>query len=148
MLFIVDTNGVPSVAASVQGAVGGPVAGELGTMIGIARPSQAGCSSPRWSGGGGLPIPGSRRGRFDWSTATACAPHQCADGSAVPGGQPGTTGIASVRVPPTDRSASRYTAEIQEISGRYGVSAALVEAVVRTESGFDPAAVSAKGAGA
>ena len=62
-------------------------------------------------------------------------------------GQPGSTGIASVRVPPTDRSASRYAAEIQEISGRYGVSAALVEAVVRTESGFDPAAVSAKGAG-
>ena len=62
-------------------------------------------------------------------------------------GQPGTTGIASVRIPPTDRSASRYAAEIQEISARYGVSAALVEAVVRTESGFDPAAVSAKGAG-
>jgi soluble lytic murein transglycosylase len=62
-------------------------------------------------------------------------------------GQPGTTGIASVRIPPPDRSASRYAAEIQEISGRYGVSAALVEAVVRTESGFDPAAVSAKGAG-
>jgi soluble lytic murein transglycosylase-like protein len=61
-------------------------------------------------------------------------------------GQPGITGI-SVRVPPTDRSASRYAAEIQEISARYGVSAALVEAVVRTESGFDPAAVSAKGAG-
>src|SRR5258705_4250291 len=62
-------------------------------------------------------------------------------------GQPGITGIASARVPPTDRSASRYAAEIQEISARYGVSAALVEAVVRTESGFDPAAVSAKGAG-
>lgn len=40
-----------------------------------------------------------------------------------------------------------YAAEIQEISREHGVSAALVEAVVRAESGFDPTAVSPKGAG-
>jgi hypothetical protein len=62
-------------------------------------------------------------------------------------GLPAPTGSAPGRLPPTDRSASRYTAAIQEISGQYGVSAALVEAVVRAESGFDPTAVSAKGAG-
>jgi soluble lytic murein transglycosylase-like protein len=42
---------------------------------------------------------------------------------------------------------TRYAVDIQEIAGEYGVSAALVEAVVCTESGFDPTAVSPKGAG-
>jgi soluble lytic murein transglycosylase len=62
-------------------------------------------------------------------------------------GLPGAAGTASgwLRLP--DRSESRYAADIREISRQYGVSAALVEAVVRTESGFDPTAVSAKGAG-
>lgn len=62
-------------------------------------------------------------------------------------GRPGTTGPASLRLPSADRTTSRYTALIQEISRQYGVSAALVEAVMWAESGFDPAAVSAKGAG-
>jgi soluble lytic murein transglycosylase-like protein len=41
----------------------------------------------------------------------------------------------------------RYAAEIQEIAREHGVSPGLITAVMRTESGFDPAAVSPKGAG-
>jgi soluble lytic murein transglycosylase len=40
----------------------------------------------------------------------------------------------------------RYQKEIQEASQRYGVDSALVEAVIRVESAFDPWAVSRKGA--
>jgi soluble lytic murein transglycosylase len=59
----------------------------------------------------------------------------------------GATGADSgwLRLP--GRSRPEHAADIREISQQYGVSAALVEAVVRTESGFDPAAVSPKGAG-
>jgi len=62
-------------------------------------------------------------------------------------GLPGFTGTNSgwLRLP--DRSRRTHTADIREISDQHGVSAALVEAVVRTESGFDPRAVSPKGAG-
>jgi soluble lytic murein transglycosylase-like protein len=35
---------------------------------------------------------------------------------------------------------------IQEAAGRYGLSAALIRAVIQTESAFDPAAVSSAGA--
>lgn len=42
---------------------------------------------------------------------------------------------------------TRYAADIQEIARQHGVSPALIEAVVRTESGFDPTAVSPRGAG-
>jgi soluble lytic murein transglycosylase-like protein len=45
------------------------------------------------------------------------------------------------------RSWTRYAADVQEIAREHGVSPALIEAVVRTESGFDPSAVSPKGAG-
>lgn len=62
-------------------------------------------------------------------------------------GRFGTTGNVSIRLPPADRSTGRYAALIQEISRQYGVSAALVEAVMRTESGFDHTTVSVKGAG-
>ena len=62
-------------------------------------------------------------------------------------GHPGPTGLDPVRLVPAERSTSRYADLIQKISRRYSVSAALVEAVMRTESGFDPTAVSAKGAG-
>lgn len=41
---------------------------------------------------------------------------------------------------------ARYTAEILEASERYGVEAKLVEAVISVESGFNPRAVSRKGA--
>jgi soluble lytic murein transglycosylase-like protein len=40
----------------------------------------------------------------------------------------------------------RYAAEIAEVAGRYGVPQRLVEAVIRVESAFNPAAVSRKGA--
>ena len=40
----------------------------------------------------------------------------------------------------------RYQKEIREASQRYGVDSALVEAVIRVESSFDPWAVSRKGA--
>jgi soluble lytic murein transglycosylase len=45
-----------------------------------------------------------------------------------------------------DRSAARYAHLIQELATRHGVNPALVEAVIRIESGFDPHAVSPKGA--
>jgi hypothetical protein len=62
-------------------------------------------------------------------------------------GLPGATGTSTgwLRLPP--RSWARYAAEIQEIAREHGVSPGLITAVVRTESGFDPAAVSPKGAG-
>jgi Transglycosylase SLT domain len=63
-------------------------------------------------------------------------------------GLPGaSSGTASgwLRLPPP--SGRRHAADIREITARYGVSETLVRAIVRAESGFDPAAVSAKGAG-
>ena len=62
-------------------------------------------------------------------------------------GLPGTTGTSAgwLRLP--DRARRDHAADIQEISRRFGVSPTLVRAIVRAESGFDPAAVSAKGAG-
>ena len=62
-------------------------------------------------------------------------------------GLPGASGTATgwLRLPA--RAGHRYAAEIREISREYGVSPGLVEAVVRTESGFDAMAVSPKGAG-
>ncbi|MFQ5520333.1 MAG: transglycosylase SLT domain-containing protein, partial [Candidatus Methylomirabilia bacterium] len=40
----------------------------------------------------------------------------------------------------------RYTSEIQEVSAWHGVDARLIEAVIDVESGFDPLAISPKGA--
>ena len=62
-------------------------------------------------------------------------------------GLPGASGTTMgwLRLPPRPRA--QYTADIHEISREHGVSAGLIEAVVRTESGFDPTAVSPKGAG-
>ena len=45
------------------------------------------------------------------------------------------------------RAPGRYALEIWEIARQYRVDPVLVEAVVATESGFDPAAASPKGAG-
>jgi soluble lytic murein transglycosylase-like protein len=44
------------------------------------------------------------------------------------------------------REWNRHAADIQELAREHGVNPALIEAVARTESGFDPAAVSPKGA--
>jgi soluble lytic murein transglycosylase len=62
-------------------------------------------------------------------------------------GLPGATGTTTgwLRLPP--RALPRYAAEIQEIARAHSVSSRLIAAVMRTESGFDPAAVSPKGAG-
>ncbi|HEY7206153.1 MAG TPA: lytic transglycosylase domain-containing protein [Methylomirabilota bacterium] len=62
-------------------------------------------------------------------------------------GLPGSTGTAAgwLRLPA--RARRDHAADIQEISRRFGVSPTLVRAIVRAESGFDPGAVSAKGAG-
>lgn len=62
-------------------------------------------------------------------------------------GLPGATGTTTgwLRLPP--RSLPRYAAEIQAIAREHGVSPGLITAVMRTESGFDRAAVSPKGAG-
>ena len=45
------------------------------------------------------------------------------------------------------RARKTYVADIREIAQEYGVNAALIEAVIHTESGFDPGAISPKGAG-
>ena len=55
------------------------------------------------------------------------------------------TGTITGRLRP--RSLPQYAAEIQQIARQHGVSPGLITAVMRTESGFDPAAVSPKGAG-
>jgi len=62
-------------------------------------------------------------------------------------GLPGASGtsVGWLRLPA--RPWTQYAADIQEIAGQHGLSTALIEAVVRTESGFDPTAVSSKGAG-
>ena len=63
-----------------------------------------------------------------------------------PSGQlPGAVAKAAVRSPRGKR-ASQYDALIAELASHYGVSAALVKAVIAAESGFDPNAVSHKGA--
>lgn len=54
-----------------------------------------------------------------------------------------TTG--RLRLPPP--LSPQYAVEIREIARQHGVSPRLITAVMRTESGFDPAAVSPKGAG-
>ncbi len=62
-------------------------------------------------------------------------------------GLPGATGTTTgwLRLPA--RAVPEYAAEIEEIARAHGVSPGLITAVMRTESGFDPAAVSPKGAG-
>ncbi|HXJ79543.1 MAG TPA: lytic transglycosylase domain-containing protein [Candidatus Methylomirabilis sp.] len=60
----------------------------------------------------------------------------------------GFSGTAAgwLRVPNGTQLTSAFSREIRETAERYGVSAALVEAVIRMESAFNPWAVSAKGA--
>jgi soluble lytic murein transglycosylase-like protein len=62
-------------------------------------------------------------------------------------GLPGASGTGAgwLRLPA--HAWARYAADIQEIAREHGLSPVLVEAVVAIESGFDPAAVSPKGAG-
>jgi hypothetical protein len=61
-------------------------------------------------------------------------------------GLPGASGTTSgwLRLPA--RSWTRYAADIHEIAREHGVSPVLIEAVIHTESGFDPSAISSKGA--
>lgn len=54
------------------------------------------------------------------------------------------TGAGWLRLPPGVQA--RFTEDIKEIAGRYGVSASLVESVIRVESAFNPSAISRKGA--
>ena len=61
----------------------------------------------------------------------------------------GLSGAASLNaggLQPPARAETRYIADIREIAREHGVSPALIWAMVATESGFDPAAVSPKGA--
>jgi soluble lytic murein transglycosylase-like protein len=60
---------------------------------------------------------------------------------------PGASGTSSGWLRMPERRSAQYIEDIHTISRQYGVSPALVEAVVRMESGFDPRAVSPKGAG-
>lgn len=62
-------------------------------------------------------------------------------------GLPGASGTRSGWLRMPERRAARYVEDIHTISRQFGVSTALVEAIVRVESGFDPRAVSPKGAG-
>jgi soluble lytic murein transglycosylase len=57
----------------------------------------------------------------------------------------GATGTITGRLRP--RSLPQYAVEIQQIARQHGVSPGLITAVMRTESGFNRAAVSPKGAG-
>ena len=50
------------------------------------------------------------------------------------------------RLPPAGPRRAAFSQEIQETAARHGVDPALVEAVIRTESAFNPWAVSPKGA--
>lgn len=60
----------------------------------------------------------------------------------------GFSGTASgwLRVPQAVRGGLAFSREIRETAEHYGVSPALVEAVIRVESAFNPWAVSSKGA--
>ncbi len=62
-------------------------------------------------------------------------------------GFPGATGTSTGWLRLRARSLPRYATEIQEITREHGVSPELVTAVIRAESGSDPAAVSPRGAG-
>jgi soluble lytic murein transglycosylase len=55
-----------------------------------------------------------------------------------------STTTGRLRLPPS--LSPQYAVEIREIARQHGVSPRLITAVMRTESGFDPAAVSPKGA--
>ena len=54
------------------------------------------------------------------------------------------TGAGWLRLPPNVQV--RFTEEIKAIAARHGVSASLVESVIRVESAFNPSAISPKGA--
>jgi hypothetical protein len=54
------------------------------------------------------------------------------------------TGVGWLRLPPTVQA--RFTEDIKQIAARHGVSASLVESVIRVESAFNPSALSRKGA--
>lgn len=56
------------------------------------------------------------------------------------------TNAGWLRVPPRVQAGSAFSEEIRETAMRYGVNPALVEAVIRMESAFNPWAVSRKGA--
>jgi soluble lytic murein transglycosylase len=56
------------------------------------------------------------------------------------------TAAGWLRLPRAESGTGRYLNEIQEASQRYGVPVRLVSAVIRAESGFNPRAVSRKGA--
>jgi len=60
----------------------------------------------------------------------------------------GFSGTASgwLRLPTGTQFGSAFSQEIRETAARYGVNPALVEAVIRIESAFNPWAVSSKGA--
>jgi len=62
-------------------------------------------------------------------------------------GLPGTSATIPGGRPRSDRPSVLYASEIHEISRQYDVDPALVQAVVRVESAFNPSAVSRKGAG-
>lgn len=65
-------------------------------------------------------------------------------GDGEPDDPPAATAAASAWIPKT--KASKYAPLINNIANRYGIDSALVQAMVQVESGYDPEAVSHKGA--
>jgi soluble lytic murein transglycosylase-like protein len=59
---------------------------------------------------------------------------------------PGTSLIRTATTPPLSRAARAYDDLITEHASRHGISPELVRAVIQAESGFNPRAVSPKGA--
>jgi hypothetical protein len=96
---------------------------------------------------GGLPIPSATGGTARVVDADGVVHFTNVPADPRYHGLPGAIGTASGWLRLSDRSRREHAADIQEISHRYGVSATLVRAIVRAESGFDPRAVSASGAG-
>lgn len=107
-----------------------------GTILTFASPIVGGLPTPSATAGTARVVDGD--GVVHWTNVPADPRYR---------GLPGATGTSTgwLRLPP--RSRHDHAGDIQEISQRFGVSPTLVRAIVRAESGFDPGAVSAKGAG-
>jgi soluble lytic murein transglycosylase-like protein len=81
-----------------------------------------------------------------WAWSVAAPAPAAADGALRLPDEDGLVHLTNIPEDPRYRRRPRSIADIREISRRHGLSAALVEAVVRAESRFDPSSQSPKGA--